>query len=215
MKLFNLDRFFDNQIRKFLFGSLLLSWSAICLFSCQSRSELEREIEQIPIDVEIVRFDKEFAAATPDDLQELKNEYPLFFPAQYPDSIWVEKLTDTLQFQLEQEVFKVFPNEGGLEDVLVPLFQHIKYYFPRFETPKVVTTTSDVDYRNPVILADSLLVIALDTYLGSEHPFYDGIERYIVKEMKPSQIGPDVAGAYALNYVKPPNSATFLGQIIY
>src|SRR5690606_4992893 len=42
-----------------------------------------------------------------------------------------------------------------------------------------------------------------------------GIENYISKEMKLSQIGPDVAEVYAAQYVRPPSSASFLGQIIY
>ncbi len=187
----------------------------VLFFSCNNESKVEAEIEKIPMDFEIIRFDKEFANATPANLSKLKAEYPAFFPKQYSDSIWLEKLTDTLQDQLEDEVEKKFPNNEELDAVLVPLFQHIKYYFPKFQTPIVVTTTSDVDYRNKVILADSMLVIGLDNYLGSEHRFYEGIDKYISKEMKPSQIAPDLADTYARQYIKPPNKATFLGQIVY
>lgn len=194
------------------FSVLVLSFLFI---SCNNQSQLEKEIEKIPMEVEIIRFDKVFAATTPQTLSKIKSEYPLFFPRQYHDSVWIEKLTDTLQMQLEEEVIKVFPDNSHLEETLTPLFQHIKYYFPKFRTPKVVTTTSDVDYRNKVILADSILIIGLDTYLGSEHPFYMGIDKYITKEMKPLQIGPDVAEVYALQFVKPPRNAAFLSQIIY
>lgn len=187
----------------------------VFLSSCSNKSKLEKEIEQIPMDVDIIRFDKEFGAATPEDLPELKSKYPLFFPKQYSDSVWVEKLTDTLQNQLETEVLKAFPNNDDLENVLLPLFRHIKYYFPKFEAPTVVATTSDVDYRNKVILADSLLIIALDTYLGSDHPFYMGIDKYISKQMKPTRMGPNVAEAFAEQYVMPPKDRTFLSQIIY
>lgn len=191
----------------FLFGVLF--------FSCNNESKIEKEIEKIHIDFELIRFDIEFAQATPADLPKLKTEFPEFFPEQYNDSIWVEKLTDTLQHQLENEVAKTFPKNEALNHVLVPLFQHIKYYFPKFQTPVVVTTTSDVDYRNKVILAEKMLVIGLDNYLGTEHHFYEGIDKYISKEMKPSQIGPDVAEAYARVYIKPPSKASFLGQIVY
>ncbi len=193
----------------------LLVLLAVILFSCNNESKVEKEIEKIPMNFEIIRFDKAFAAATPTDLEKLKAEFPAFFPKQYNDSIWVEKLTDTLQNQLEAEVFKTFPKDEALIDVLVPLFQHIKYYFPDFRTPVVVTTTSDVDYRNKVILADSMMVIGLDNYLGNEHRFYEGIDKYISKEMKPSQIAPDVAETYARQYIKPPSKSSFLGQIVY
>lgn len=188
---------------------------SVFFFSCNNESKVEKEIEKIPINVEIIRFDKDFANATPADLPKLKAEFPAFFPKQYNDSIWLEKLTDTLQDQLESEVAKTFPKDEALEEVLVPLFQHIQYYFPKFKTPIVVTTTSDVDYRNKVILADKMLIIGLDNYLGADHRFYEGIDKYTSKEMKPSQIGPDVADVYARQYIKPPNQATFLGQMVY
>ncbi len=193
----------------------VLVFLGMLFFSCNNESKVEKEIEKIPMNVEIIRFDKIFAEATPANLQNLKSDFPLFFPEQYSDSIWIEKLTDTLQKQLEDEVFKTFSGDEELEFVLIPLFQHIKYYFPKFTTPSVFTATSDVDYRNKVILAENMLVIGLDNYLGANHRFYEGIEKYISKEMKPSQIGPDVAEAYAKQYVKPPNKASFLGQIIY
>lgn len=193
-----------------------LSLLVVLLFlSCGNSDKVEREIEKIPMEVKISRFDKDFAAATPADLPKLKSKYPSFFPKQYPDSVWTKKLTDTLQNELENEVMKTFPTNKELENILVPLFQHIKYYFPKFQPPLVVTTTSDVDYRNKVILADSLLIIALDNYLGTEHRFYVGIEKYITKEMKPSQLGPDVAGVYGRQFVKPPKTTEFLDQIIY
>ncbi|HLW30967.1 MAG TPA: gliding motility lipoprotein GldB [Aequorivita sp.] len=185
------------------------------LISCNNKDKLEEEIQKIPMDVEVIRFDKEFADATAEDLPILKKQFPFFFPAQYNDSIWVDKLTDTLQLQLEEEVLKTFPIDDKLGNNLRPLFQHIKYYFPKFKTPLVITTTSDVDYRNKVILADSMLVIALDTYLGNEHRFYEGIEKYVAKEMKPSQLLPDVAEVYSRRFVSPPRSPSFLEQIIY
>lgn len=193
----------------------LLALLGMLLFSCNNESKVEKEIEKIPMNVEIIRFDKEFAKASLGDLPKLKQKYPAFFPSQYNDSIWIEKLTDTLQKQLEDEVFKTFPENQSIEAELIPLFQHIKYYFPQFSAPLVVTTTSDVDYRNKVILADSMLVIALDNYLGSDHPFYEGIDKYITKEMNPAQLGPDVAETYAREYIKRPTNATFLGQIIF
>ncbi|WP_310991147.1 gliding motility lipoprotein GldB [Aequorivita marina] len=196
---------------RYFLGLLL----GILLVSCGNENKVEEEISKIPMDVKIVRFDKEFAAATPADLPQLKAEFPAFFPKQYHDSLWVQKLGDTLQNQLEDEVIQAFPDDNTLTNVITPLFQHIKYYFPKFETPQVFTTTSDVDYRNKVILTDSMLVIGLDNYLGSEHRFYEGIDRYVAKEMQPSQIGPDIADAYARHYIKPPNRGSFLGQLIY
>ncbi len=193
--------------------SLLLT--ILLLFACDSKSKVEQEIEEIPVEFDIMRFDKEFDATTPETLASIKQKYPVFFPRQFHDSVWIARINDTLQQQLNDEVQAIFPSEEKLEDVLHPLFQHIKYYIPQFEVPTVVTTTSDVDYQNKVIVADTLLVLGLDTYLGSEHPFYVDINRYIAKNLKEEQLGPDVASAYARQLIAKPRQRSFLAQIIY
>lgn len=187
----------------------------ILLMGCEDTSKLEAEIEAIPMEVEILRFDKEFAAVNASNLEALKKKYPVFFPEQFHDSIWLGRLTDTLQQELNNEVLKKFPSEDLLEDQIEPLFQHLKYYFPTFEPPTVVTVTSDVDYQNKVIIADSLLVLSLDTYLGADHEFYGGIKRYIAQNLKESQIAPDIAEAYARQLIPPPRTRDLLSQMIY
>lgn len=193
----------------------LLSIVVLFMASCDRKSNIEKEIEAIPMDIEILRFDKEFAAAGISELPFLKKKYPVFFPEQFHDSVWVGRMQDTLQRQLSDAVEQVFPTEAYIEDQLVPLFQHIEYYFPEFEAPTVVTVTSDVDYQNKAIVADSLLVLGLDTYLGEDHEFYTGIKRYVAKNLKPSQIGPDVATSYARQLISIPRKRDLLSQMIY
>lgn len=183
--------------------------------ACNSDSKKEKEISYLPIEVDIVRFDKEFAQASVSDLPRLKEDFPLFFPEQYPDSIWQQKLTDTLQKQLDREVLELFPDENVLRDELRGLFQHISYYFPEFKSPRVYTTTSDVDYRTRVIANDSLLILELDTYLGADHYFYEGIPKFLTKNLIPERIGPDVAALYSKKYVAPPSDRTLLSLMIY
>jgi gliding motility-associated lipoprotein GldB len=167
------------------------------------------------MEVKIIRFDKEFAKASPSNLIALKAKYPIFFPTQFHDSIWLQKMKDTLQAQLNEEVIKRFPTEEKLETELRSIFQHIKYYFPEFVSPTVVTTTSDVDYQNKIILSDSLLIVAVDTYLGGDHPFYGGIKKYISKNLNESQLGPDIASAYAQQLVAKPKQRSLLAQMVF
>jgi len=187
----------------------------LVLFSCQNDSKTATEIDAIPMTVEVERFDQVFANASVSDLPELKQKYPFFFPAQFPDSIWVERLADTLQIQLNEAVNESFPSEKQLEEGLESLFKHITYYFPEFEAPSVYTTTSDVDYRTKVIVNDSLLILELDTYLGANHPFYTGIPKYISKNLQTDQILPDVAAALSRKFIQPGNKRYLLAQLIY
>ena len=198
-------------IMKYCFIFLLL----IIIVGCDSRSSKEKDIENIPINIQIVRFDKEFSEARVEDLAELKEKYPLFFPKQYADSIWEQRIKDTLQQQLYKEVSLVFPDELELEAQLEALFQHIKYYFPQFRTPIIYTIISDVDYRNKVILAEDILLIAVDTYLGENHRFYDGIQKYLRKNLKVSQLVPDIAAQYAGKFISKPQERSLLAQMIY
>ncbi len=200
----------DSNMR--MFGVLIL---VLLLVSCTSKNRIEKEIAAIPMDVEILRFDKEFARATITDLPALKQKFPVFFPEQFHDSIWEGRMKDSLQRQLFDAVEKAFPDNSELEDQLVPLFQHVEYYFPEFEPPTVVTVTSDVDYQNKAIVADTLLVLGLDTYLGEEHEFYQGIKQYVSKNLKPSQIGPDVATSYARQLISRPRNRDLLSQMVY
>lgn len=193
----------------------LLLAIVLLLASCQEDRALEREISAIPMEVDIIRFDKEFAAVTPRTLDDLKGKYPFFFPLKYHDSIWLQKIEDTLQENLNKAVLEKFPAEEKLEVKLRSLFQHIKYYFPTFRPPTVFTATSDVDYKNKIIVSDSLLIIAIDTYLGSNHPFYVGIKKYIVQNLDPSQLEPDIVSAYAKQLVIRPQKRSLLAQMIF
>lgn len=198
------------MIRNFIFIFL-----TALLFSCDNKSNLEKEIEQIPIDFQIIRFDQKFASVTPETLPALKTEYPFLFPERFHDSIWVQRINDTIQQELNREVEKEFPDFSSEEDQLQSLFQHLKYYFPSFEAPTVITVTSEVDYKNKVLLADDYLFISLDTYLGKNHEFYLGIQTYLKKNFERNQILPDVATEYAKKYIPQPESKTFLAHMLY
>lgn len=192
-------------------------FSICCLFliGCKNENELEKKIAQIPVKVDVIRFDQKFAQATEENLEELKNEFPYFFPKEIPDSIWIEQINDTLQQELNREVAKTFPNFERTKDEIRQFFQHLKYYFPKFSEPQIITLTSEVDYQNRVIATDSLLLISLDVYLGSTHEFYHGIYDYIRKDFEKDLIVSDIAEEYIKQLIPRPESRTFLAQMIY
>lgn len=184
-------------------------------FGCNNSDAVEGEIAKIPIDLKIARFDQEFSQATPAGIPQLKNKYPFLFPGQYADSIWVEKLQDSLQIELGVEVGNAFKDLQKEEGDLKSLFQHIKFYFPKYPLPKIIALLSDVDYNNRIILTDSLLLIGLDNYLGAEHRFYVGLPKYIAAELDKRYLVGDVASAFAKSVVPYPTDRDFLSQMIY
>lgn len=188
----------------------------LLVFSCKENSKISTDITSIPVDLEVVRFDREFAAADPIELPELRSKYPYFFPETVPDSVWQLKLVDTLQRQLLRSVDSTFGSFGSEENDLVLFYKHLKYYFPRIAVPdKVITLTSDVDYANRIILTDSLLLIGLDNYLGADHRFYSGIDRYIAHSLDRKYLLRDIALAHSTRLIPPPADRTFLAQMVY
>ena len=195
-------------IRKLIISSLLL------LLACNDKPEIEKEIEKIQVDLKVKRFDRDFAATTERTLSKTKLEYPYLFPESIHDSIWIGKLRDTLQLQLNREVEKAFSNFGPEKNELEKMFRHVRYYTPEVTIPTVVTVTSFVDYRRKVIYADSLLLISLDTYLGENHTFYEGIQQYIRKNLSKSQIIPDVSEAVSATLLPSQTKRSFIAQMV-
>lgn len=193
----------------------LIAASVLVLAACKQEGKINSEITNIPLDLKIQRFDREFASAQATDIPYLQNKYPYLFPKQYADSVWVAKLTDTLQIELLEEVAIAFGDFKEQKQDLELLFKHITYYFPKFQVPKVITLTSDVQYDTRVVLADSLLLLSLDNYLGSNHRFYGGIQNYIAQDLDKKYLVSDVASAFAKTVNRFPRDRSFLARILY
>lgn len=184
-------------------------------YSCNDSDKTEEAIAALEVEVNIERFDRMFAEAQPEDISSLKRRFPYLFPEQYADSIWENKLKDTLQIELLGEVDKTFGSFEDQTEELKYLFQHISYYFPAYKIPKVVTLTSDVQYENRVILTDSLLLIGLDNYLGKEHKYYNDIQKYIKSGLDKDYLASDIASAFAKKVVLQPQNRDFMARMIY
>ena len=178
--------------------------------------QVSEEILKIPVSLETIRFDLLFDASGPEDLPTLKRTYPYLFPEQFPDSVWIETMSDTLQQQLRKEVKASFPDFEPYETELELFFKHVAFYFPQAPLPeKVLTITSNVDYKNKVILTDSLLVIGLDNYLGPDHKFYEGLPNFVAKELDAAFMTTDVADDFCENAVPRPTDRSFLAQMVH
>ncbi len=184
-------------------------------YACKKENKIDSEVASIKVDFTVERFDRIFAESTPKDLLKLKQAFPFLFSDRYPDSLWVNRMTDSLQQQLYAETYKVFPDFKDTKQDITQLFQHLKYYFPEFKIPRVITVTSNVDYRNKAIVTDSIVLISLDTYLGENHKFYDGIQEYLNQNFRASQITPDLAKEYAKKYSYQTSKKSLLDEMVY
>lgn len=172
------------------------------------------EVSEVTLNLEIERFDKVFAEASEEDLPKLKSVFPFLFSKRYHDSIWVKRMSDTLQIQLLKEIDK---KVGAFSEETVDIelfYKHLKYHKKTFRIPRVITVGNFVDYKNKVVVTDSIVLIDLVNYLGSDHEFYQGTQQYIRKNFKPSQITSDLAAIYAEKELIQPSRPSFLDDMI-
>ena len=187
----------------------------LSLWSCNNNSQLEQQIEATPFEVSVERFDEIFMNSKLETLPELKLNYPFLFPKQTSDSIFMARTTDSIQQLIQQAVDSVFGDFSAAEDEIISLYKHIKYYNPALKQPRLITVYSDVDYRNKVIVTDSIVLIGIDNYLGENHEFYDSFYKYIKKTLNKDQIVMDLADSYAARWINQPRRDTFLEELIY
>lgn len=183
--------------------------------SCDKKDKVEKAIEEVPVELDVERFDKVFYETPPEELSKIKQQYPYFFPAGNEDTVWTNKMKNPLLKEVHAEVQKKFGNFQKERGDLEELFRHIKYYFPETKLPKVITLISEVDTQSKVIYADSLLLISLDVYLGKDHKFYAGFPEYQRRTFEKSQILPDVVSDFSLRKIAPPTDRSLLSQMIY
>lgn len=186
----------------------------VSIISCTKKNNLQIDVSEIKINTEIKRFDQEFYKSPSSDLDELKTSYPYLFPLQNNDSIWVNKMKDKDEQELFAETQKLYSDFDYQKDRLTDLFKHIKYYFPDFEPPKVITLLSNVDYNNRVVYADSLLLISLDVYLGQESEIYLDFPNYVKANFTKDHLIVDVASRITDVQIPLSSNRTFISRLI-
>ena len=140
-------------MNKLLFLSL-----TILLFSCKKEDKVEEEVAKIPVKFNVERFDKIFYESKPEDLSNIKSQYPFFFPEGNEDTVWTNKLSNPLMRELYSEVQNKFASVGPLEADLTKLFGYAQYYFPEYKTPRVITLINEVDKDAKSIYVDTFIV---------------------------------------------------------
>jgi len=186
----------------------------VLFISCDKKSKTEKEVEQIPVEIIVNRFDKVFFETPVNELSIAKKKFPIFYPKQIEDSVWINKMNNPLWRELYAEVQNKFGDFGIQKAELEETFRHIKYYFPKTKTPKVYTLIYEVDANTKTIYADSIVLISLEMYLGKNHKFYQYPE-YQRQNFEPKQIMPDLIASFASTKIAGPKDKTLLSKMIY
>jgi gliding motility-associated lipoprotein GldB len=198
-----------NSIKYYILLTLFLS-----LLACSEHKNTPIDLSGVNVNTEIIRFEQQFYTGSAEELPALKDKFSYLFPGSSPDSVWIAKMNDEDEQFLFEASQKEYQDFSQQKENLTSLFEHVKYYYPKFIEPKVITILTNVDYNNKVIYADSLLFISLDAYLGKEHEVYQDYPLYIKQNLTSNHLIVDVAEQLAEPILRIPASRSYVSRII-
>ncbi len=175
------------------------------LVSCFLVSSCGRgvNVEHIPVDIRIQRFDKDLLtlAADSTQLEEMRGRYGDFFEYYNTGLIGIGNSRSPLYISLlgdfmaspvvkiaYHEVQSVFDDETALNKELTGGFKHLKYYFPDITVPQIYTYVSG--FNESIMLTDSVIGVGLDRFLGDTATIYNQLDfsTYQQYTMRPDRI---------------------------
>lgn len=216
---------YNSRVKFFRLTFFLLFFIAIS--GCNwHKNRLQVDVSGVKIaDVRIHRYDQDLFNVPVTDLkaglERIQHTYYFFLGTDLNDTKKLDDLKAYLEnprnvdFQKASEIR--FRDLSKVEKNLTEAFRHWKFYFPEVKIPRVYSYISGGDYTNPVQLVDSVLIIALDTYLGKDFKpyFADGLALYKAERMTEDHIVPDCVREI-VNATYPESTApmTLLGGMV-
>lgn len=194
--------------------ALIFILAAMAVFnSCTCRREAKIPLDTIDVDISVIRFDRELFEPNSDSISKtieyLDTRYGNFFNLFTNDIIGIGTsanpdfnnfllsfTTDRMVSQTYNDVQQVLDNTQWLDETLTDAFKRYKFYFPEKIIPEVYGFISG--FNNSLVIADSLVAIGFDRYLGRSCEYYTklGIPVYLQYNMYPQKIPSDLLRAW-------------------
>ena len=181
---------------KFLLTTILV---VSILASCKGRGE-SPDVSNIKVEVNLERFEKAFFHIDSNNiapgLLKLRSQFPEFYPDFMQNILGVNgHATDTATLSVtkkflssyvafESQLEKKFDNTTDIERGIRNGIQHIKYYFPNYKTPKIISYVGPLDAPG-VALTRTHVAIGLQQFAGND---FEGYRTAEVMQMFPAYI---------------------------
>jgi hypothetical protein len=204
--------------------TFLIAFIGIFLVSC-GQQKRKVDLTGVDFEVKIQRFDRDFWEMKDknyaQELPKLYEKYPDFAPLFF-EGIWgVGSNFDTIAnyflpyffsesvgCKIYSDALKTFDNTKNIDKKLTNAFRRGHAFFPELPIPQCYFYISG--FRQSVAVADGLIAVSTDRYLGADYPFYSeivgdqfNIYEYMFCKMTPENIAPDVLFAWLSTEFEP------------
>lgn len=209
------------KIKPFFFFIVFLFIGIFLLISCQNTETLDTS--KINVSVDIQRFDEAMMKLQTKEqikafLQKNATFVNQFYQTSPEDTALINRLElictnpDTRAFY--EDTKKSFGNLDDLKKQLETAFKHIKYYYPDFKEPQIITTFTALDLE--LMVSNDMIVIPLETFLGPTAKYRPQYPNYLLQRFDKPYIVPSILTILSKKYnVVDQNDHTLLGDMIY
>ena len=189
-------------------GFFILLIIIVSVAACH-RGKNTPDVSKIDITLRLERFEKDFfkldSLNLPAGLRQLEAGYPGFYADYMQGILGVNGVDTNMATQqavhamlqnytsLNTVVQKKFSSINTLEKELRKAFQFVKYYFPAYKVPGMITFIGTLDAPG-MVLTNQYIAIGLHQYAGSDFPGYQTEDAkqlypaYISRRFGPSYI---------------------------
>jgi hypothetical protein len=174
---------------------LFLPAIIVLCFGCGHHAN-KPDVSNVKVDVPVLRFEKDLFSIDTTQmvpaLMQLQKKYPSFLPIFLNSILAIDPRQDTgYQFRelrrfIRQNYFvydsalKVYPNLDAFQKDITEAFKYVKYYYPQYPVPKVISLVGPIDALAkmndmyiPDFLGKDFLGVSLQFYLGKNFSIYN------------------------------------------
>lgn len=162
----------------------------------------------VRVDIEFNSLEDDIAAIdSKDDVVTFFTEHPamrdfLFNRRSYPDdSVFINTLyrrfTHPSFDTLLLETRRIFGDLSELKSQFAEAFTNIRYYYPDFQPPRVETAITGIE--TDLVVSDTLIIVSLDYYLGTEGAYQPRLYEYLLNRYEPEDIVPSCLLIYGIS----------------
>jgi hypothetical protein len=168
----------------------LIVVSVVFLFSCHNEKN-KPDVSDIKVDFNIERFEQSFFKIDTNNLvaglTQVRQQFPAFYPTYVNDILHLPSLgagspvsIDALDAckqiiggyaAINDSIQKKYSNLNWLKNELTTGFKYVKYYYPAYKIPNVITFIGTFDAPG-IILTQQYLGIGLHQYAGKNFSVY-------------------------------------------